>query len=225
MVCGARVTGSTETCGVLTLLDVHDPEITIDLLLQAYCQGIFPMADGRSGDIGWYRPDQRAIQPFLPGDALGAFKVRRSLAKRVRNAGFEVTTDRRFADVIHACATAPRGPDNGDWISPQIERLYTDLHLAGFAHSVEAWRDGELVGGLYGVAIGAAFFGESMFCTQSDASKVCYVKLVERLRERGYGLLDVQFVNPHLEQFGVVEVPGDDYLAMLQDSIDQPARW
>ncbi|MFN3168766.1 MAG: leucyl/phenylalanyl-tRNA--protein transferase [Phycisphaeraceae bacterium] len=204
---------------------VAEPEITPDLLLQAYCQGIFPMADGRDGEIGWYRPDPRAIQPFVPGDPLGAFRVRRSLAKRVRNAGFQVTRDRCFADVIHRCATAPRGPENGDWISPEIERLYTDLHHAGFAHSVEAWRNNQLVGGLYGVAIGAAFFGESMFSNEPDASQVCYVKLVQHLRERGYQLLDVQFVNPHLEQFGVAEIPGDEYLERLQRALRQPVSW
>lgn len=200
-------------------------EITTDLLLNAYCQGYFPMADGRDGEIGWYSPDPRAIQPFVEGDPLGDFKIRRSLAKRVRHGGFSVTTDRCFADVIHACATAPRGPDNGHWISGEIEQLYTEVHRMGLAHSVEAWRDDQLVGGLYGVAIGGAFFGESMFSREPDASQVCYVWLSEHLRRRGYRLLDVQFVNPHLEQFGVIEIERDDYLDMLEEAIFQNVNW
>lgn len=200
-------------------------KITADILLSAYCQGLFPMAEGRDGEIGWYSPDPRAIQPFLQGDPLGSFRVRRSLAKRIRNAGYTVTTDRCFGQVIHACATSPRDDGHGTWISPQIEALYSQLHEAGFAHSVEAWHEGQLIGGLYGVAIGAAYFGESMFSTMPDASQVCYAWLVDHLRERGYRLLDVQFVNPHLEQFGVVEVPRDDYLLMLDQAIDLPCVW
>lgn len=199
--------------------------ITPQLLLSAYCQGVFPMADGRDGEIGWYAPDPRAVQPFAEGDPLGTFKVRRSLTKRVRNGGFKLTTDRCFADVIRACATVPRDDALGTWISPEIERLYNDLHRHGFAHSVEAWHGGELVGGLYGVAIGAAFFGESMFSRQPDASQVAYVHLIEHLRERGYQLLDVQFVNPHLEQFGVVEVPRDDYLQSLERALQTDIQW
>jgi len=200
-------------------------KITADLLLNAYCQGLFPMADGREGDIGWYSPDPRAIQPFIGGDPLGCFKVRRSLAKRVRNAGYAVTSDRCFAEVIHACATAPRGDGQGTWISPKIEKLYCELHRHGFAHSVEAWQGDQLIGGLYGVAIGAAFFGESMFSRQPDASQVCYVHLVEHLRRRSYQLLDVQFVNPHIAQFGVIEVPRDEYMAMLERAIEKDAVW
>lgn len=199
--------------------------ITPELVLSAYGQGLFPMADGRGGEIGWYSPDPRAIQPFAEGDPLGTFKVRRSLAKRVRNGGFELTTDRCFADVIRACASIPRNDALGTWISPEIERLYNDLHCHGFAHSVEAWHGGELVGGLYGVAIGAAFFGESMFSRKPDASQVAYVWLIEHLRQRGYQLLDVQFVNPHLEQFGVVEVPRDEYLQSLERALQTDIQW
>lgn len=202
-----------------------DEQITPELLLSAYCQGVFPMADGRDGEIGWYSPDPRAVQPFREGDPLGTFKVRRSLAKRVRNAGYTVTTDRCFADVIRACATAPRDDGQGTWISPQIEALYTQAHHLGFAHSVEAWRDNQLVGGLYGIAIGAAFFGESMFSRAPDASQVCYVHLIDRLRDRGYRLLDVQFVNPHLEQFGVVEVSRRQYHGLLARAIESDACW
>ena len=199
-------------------------KLTPDLLLNAYCQGAFPMAEGRDGEIVWYSADPRAIQPFVAGDELGAFKVRRSLAKRIRNGGLTVT-DRCFADVIHACATVPREEGNGTWISPEIESVYTELHEEGFAHSIEAWRGDQLVGGVYGVAIGGAFFGESMFSRESNASQVCYVWLIEHLRERGYQLLDVQFVNPHLVQFGVVEVPQQAYLEMLERAITQPVSW
>ncbi len=200
-------------------------KITPDLLLHAYCQGLFPMADGRAGDLSWYSPDPRAIQPFLPGDPLGQFKVRRSLAKRVRHGGFTVTTDRCFAQVIHACATAERGDGRGTWISPQVERLYTELHRMGFAHSVESWRGDQLVGGLYGLTIGAAYFGESMFSREPDASQVCYVHLIEHLRQRGYQLLDLQFINPHTAQFGAVEVSREDYMAMLERAIEVEVHW
>jgi len=204
-------------------------ELTPELLLNAYCQGAFPMAEGRDGDIAWYCADPRAIQPFVPGDPLGAFHVRRSLAKRIRNGGMTVTTDRCFADVIHACATVPRKDEDGDaagtWISPEIERAYTELHQAGFAHSVEAWRGDQLVGGIYGVAIGSAFFGESMFSREPYASQVAYVWLIEHLRSSGYTLFDTQFVNPHIEQFGVVEVPKDAYLAMLERAIALQRCW
>ena len=182
------------------------------------------MADGAEGDINWYTADPRAIQPFRVDDPLGDFKVRRSLAKQVRNGGLEIATDRCFAEVIAACAE-PRGGNNGVWINDEIKRLYTELHEMGFAHSVEAYRDDVLVGGLYGVAIGSAFFGESMFSREPFASQVAYVGLIEHLRSHGYRLLDVQFVNPHLQQFGVVEVPGEKYLEMLEDAIDRRAAW
>lgn len=198
-------------------------QITPDLILNAYCQGYFPMADGPGGEIGWYSPDPRAVQPFVEGDPLGEFRVRRSLAKRVRNGGFTVTINQRFADVIRGCAQ-PRSEANGVWISDQIKALYTRLHEMGFAHSIEAWRGDELVGGLYGVAIGAAFFGESMFSREPDASQVCYVHLIEYLRKHGYQLLDVQFVNPHLEQFGVVEIPQSMYHSLLEAALSQDIR-
>lgn len=199
-------------------------KLTPELLLNAYCQGAFPMADGPASEIGWYSPDPRAIQPFLPDDPLGTFKVRRSLAKRIRNGGLTITTDRCFAEVVHACAK-PRGDDNGVWINPEIERAYTKLHDAGFAHSLEAWRDDRLVGGLYGVSIGTAFFGESMFSREPDASQVCYVSLIDRLRSSGYNLLDVQFVNPHLLQFGVIEIPRIAYLQRLERALVLNSTW
>lgn len=200
-------------------------KLTPELVLRAYCQGLFPMADGRAGEIGWYAPDPRAIQPFVESDPLGSFHLKRSLAKQMRQGRFEVTTDRCFAEVIHACATVPRRDSDGAWISPEIESLYTDLHRHGFAHSVEAWEEGELVGGIYGPTIGGAFFGESMFSLRPYASQVCYAWLIGHLRSRGYKLFDVQFVNPHLEQFGVVEVPRDDYLALLEEAIGIGVSW
>lgn len=200
-------------------------ELTPELILSAYCQGLFPMADGRDGEIGWYAPDPRAIQPFVQGDPLGAFHLKRSLAKQIRQGRFEVTTNRCFAEVIHACATAPRREPGGDWISPEIESLYNTLHQHGFAHSVEAWQDGELVGGIYGVTLGGAFFGESMFSLKPYASQVCYAWLIEHLRSRGYTLFDVQFTNPHLEQFGVVEVKREEYLKLLERAIEDEVSW
>ncbi|MEO0588806.1 MAG: leucyl/phenylalanyl-tRNA--protein transferase [Planctomycetota bacterium] len=189
------------------------------MVLSAYRAGAFPMADDRRGRLGWFSPDPRAVLPLDD-----RFRVRRSLAKRVRNAGFRLTVDRAFADVIHACA-APRPQQPGTWISHDIEDAYVELHRLGFGHSVEAWRGSRLVGGLYGITLGSAFFGESMFSRETDASKVCLVHLVARLRDRGFTLLDTQFVNDHLRQFGVVELNRSDYLTQLAEAIDQPDRW
>eukprot|EP00752_Nemacystus_decipiens_P016088 g14384.t1 len=183
------------------------------------------MADSRDGELAWYAADPRAIQPFVPGDPLGGFHVRRSLAKQLRKNRFEVTTDRCFADVIRLCATVPRPDGQGTWINAELESLYNQVYELGFAHSVEAWRGGQLVGGVYGVAIGGAFFGESMFSHEPYASQACYAWLVDHLRERGYTLFDVQFVNPHLQQFGVVEVPQEDYLELLAEAIELEITW
>jgi leucyl/phenylalanyl-tRNA--protein transferase len=200
--------------------------LTPELLLSAYCQGLFPMASDRHSDeIAWYSPDPRAVQPFLDDDDSGRFHVRRSLAKQIRKNAFEITTDRCFAKVIHSCATLPRRDGDDTWINSTLESLYFQLHGNGFAHSVEAWQAGELVGGIYGVAIGAAFFGESMFSTRPFASQLCYVWLIEHLRDRGYRLFDVQFVNPHLAQFGVIELAREAYLAQLDEAIDLPVTW
>ena len=183
------------------------------------------MADGRDGEIGFYSPDPRAVQPFVKGDPLGAFHLRRSLAKQVRKGLFEITTDSCFSRVVHQCATVPRGDGLDTWISPAIEALYNALHDQGFAHCIEAWDGGELVGGIYGVAIGGTYFGESMFSTRPYASQVCYAWLIDHLRERGYTLFDVQFTNPHLEQFGVVEVPREIYLELLAEAIEKQVTW
>jgi len=176
------------------------------------------MAAARGSDaVHWYSPDPRAILPLDDG-----FKVRRSLARRVRQAPFRITRDQAFADVIAACAE-PRPDADDTWINPDIQRVFTQLHHAGLAHSVEAWQDDRLIGGLYGVALGAAFFGESMFSHRPDASQLCLVHLVEHLRDRGFTLLDVQFTNPHLEQFGVLEIPREQYLARLDAALEAPA--
>lgn len=188
--------------------------------MRAYAAGAFPMSSGRGDDcIDWYRPDPRAILPLDD-----RFRVRRSLCRRVRRGDLAITRDRAFEPVIRACAE-PRPNHDATWISDAIIRVYTDLHRRGVAHSVEAWRGDELVGGLYGVALGGAFFGESMFSRVSDASQVCLVHLVEHLRARGFVLLDVQFRNPHLEQFGLIELPCDEYLQQLSAAAWLDVRW
>ena len=174
-------------------------------LVRAYRAGVFPMAldDGR---IGWFSPDPRAILP------LDGFTVPSRLARLVRQRRFDITVDRDFAGVVRACADRP----DGTWISGEILESYRALHDRGIAHSIETWRDGRLVGGLYGVHLGGAFFGESMFHRVTDASKVALVALVDRLRDRGFALLDIQWVTPHLEQFGAIEIPRAAYLRRLR---------
>ncbi|BAM04973.1 leucyl/phenylalanyl-tRNA--protein transferase [Phycisphaera mikurensis] len=197
-----------------------DPALTPELLLRAYASGVFPMASETSaGAVGFYAADPRAI---LPLD--GGFRVRRSLAKRVRNGGFEVTADADFAAVVDACA-APRRGSPGTWINAAIRDAFVGLHRLGHAHSVEARRGGELVGGLYGLALGGAFFGESMFSRCPDASQVCLVRLVERLRAGGFVLLDSQYHNPHLMQFGMQEIPAAEYQRRLSAALEVDGRW
>lgn len=181
--------------------------LTPELIISAYVQGIYPMAD-EEGTIGWYSPSRRAIFP------LDEFRVPRSLAKALRKEPFEIRIDEAFEAVMRGCAD--REPT---WISEEIIRAYTELHHLGFAHSVEAWRDGELVGGLYGVAIGAAFMGESMFGRASNASGACLVALVERLRARGYLLLDSQTPTRHLLRFGQRLIPRSEYLRRLHAAL------
>lgn len=180
-------------------------------LLSAYLRGVFPMADSR-GTVRWYTADPRGVIP------LDGFHVPRSLAQfmRSRNFPFEVRINTAFEATMRACMECRAGRT---WISEELIAAYMRLHRLGFAHSVEVWRDGVLVGGLYGVAIGAAFFGESMFHRQRDASKVALVKLVERLRQRGFELLDTQASTPHLERFGCVEIPAVDYLRLLRRAV------
>ena len=189
-------------------------ELAPDILLSAYAQGIFPMA-GPDDQINWYCPDPRAILP------LDAFHVPRTLRQRCRQGPFEIRINADFESVIRACAER----DEGTWINADILEAYVLLHRLGFAHSVEAWQDDHLVGGLYGVALGGAFFGESMFHRVTDASKIALVHLVERMRTRGYPLLDVQFATPHLERFGAVEIPRADYLKRLGAALELNCRF
>jgi len=184
--------------------------ISVDALLNAYASGWFPMAV-TPGDIRWYSPDPRGIIP------LEAFHVPSRLARTLRAHPFEIRIDTRFRDVIEGCAE--RTDDDGNWIDPEIIESYCALHEKGFAHSVEVWRDAQLVGGLYGVALGGAFFGESMFHRVSDASKAALVALVERLRARGFVLLDTQWVTEHLVQFGAIEITRRRYLRRLDDAL------
>ena len=180
-----------------------------DLLLRAYAAGIFPMADARDADeLFWVEPRKRGVLP------LDAFHLPRSLAKLLRQERFELTADRAFEDVMRTCA-APAPGRTDTWINESILDGYTRLHRLGFAHSLECWKDGELAGGLYGVKLGAAFFGESMFTRVRDASKVALAHLVARLRVGGFRLLDTQFLTEHLARFGAVEIPRAAYRSSL----------
>ena len=194
-------------------------EITAELLLRAYRAGFFPMAETRDGDrLYWLDPERRGILP------LGGFHIPRRLWRTVQAGRFTVTADRDFAGVIAGCADPRPGRDD-TWINPEITRLFTELHRRGIAHSVETWQDGGLVGGLYGVALGGVFFGESMFSRASDASKVALVHLVARLRLGGYVLLDTQFVTSHLNRFGAREIPRDQYKQLLADALEIAGVW
>ena len=192
-------------------------ELTPELLLSAYRIGVFPMADP-DGEIGWYAPDPRAVLP------LDRFHVPKTLAKTVRQRVFEVAVDRDFEGTVRACAAPAPGREE-TWISDEIVAAYVALHRAGYAHSVECWRGGAFAGGLYGVALGGAFFGESMVSRQRDASKVALVALVDRLRAGGFGLLDTQMTTPHLARFGVVEVPRAEFERQLAVALAAPADW
>ena len=180
------------------------------VLVRAYREGIFPMGM-EDGDLGWFSPDPRGIVP------LDTFHVPSRLGRVLRRGVFEVRVDARFEDVMRACAH--REDDDGTWITEEIIESYVALHRLGMAHSVETWRDGQLVGGLYGVHLGGAFFGESMFHRVTDASKVALAALVDRMTRKGFSLLDVQWVTPHLEQFGAIEIPRVKYLAMLKGAL------
>jgi leucyl/phenylalanyl-tRNA--protein transferase len=199
------------------------PPLTPDLLLHAYAIGVFPMADPDEDDrVYWYAPDPRAVLP------LDAFKASRSLRQTLRRAPFTVTIDAAFSDVITACAESGPGREE-TWISDDLREAYVGLHAAGHAHSVECW-EGEpgrsaLVGGLYGVALRGAFFGESMFHRATDASKVALAHLVARLKAGGFALLDVQMQTPHLARFGTVEIPRAEYEERLAEALRVPGRW
>ena len=175
----------------------------------AYRHGIFPMADERSGEVLWFRPDPRAVIP------LDGFHVSRSLARTLRRGRFEVRVDTAFETVMRGCADRPEG----SWISERFVEVYGALHRAGKAHSVEAWRDRRLVGGVYGLALGGAFMAESMFHRETDASKVALAALVGRLSERGFNVLDVQYMTPHLESLGAVEITRREYERRLERAL------
>ena len=197
-----------------------DPtKLTPELLLRAYAAGIFPMSEARDDPgIFWVDPEVRGILP------LEAFHVSKRLRRTVRSKTFEVSYDTDFQAVIRACAETARGRPN-TWINDTIIDAYTALHRMGFAHSVEVRLEGELAGGLYGVSIGGAFCGESMFSNATDASKVALVHLVARLRLGGYLLLDVQFVTDHLKRFGAIEIPARDYLERLDEALQARASF
>lgn len=181
-----------------------------DLLLRAYSIGVFPMADSRDADeIFWVEPRRRAVMP------IGEFRMSRSLRRAVRSGAFTVTRDKAFAAVVRHCAEREE-----TWINAEIEQSYNLLHRLGHAHSIECWQEAELVGGLYGVRLGAAFFGESMFSRSRDASKVALAWLVARLRVGGFRLLDCQFMTEHLRSLGAVEIDQKDYVSMLSSVLN-----
>jgi len=193
--------------------------ITPELLLQAYAHGFFPMAESAAApDVFWLDPERRGIIP------LDRFHIPRRLARSMRQDIYEVTTDRAFARVLEGCAETDE-KRRETWINDLIFDLYVKLHEMGHGHSVECWEDGRLVGGLYGVSLGAAFFGESMFSRARDASKIALVHLVARLRAGGFELLDTQFVTPHLRQFGAEEIPRAAYRQRLSRAIAKHADY
>ncbi|KIC37191.1 leucyl/phenylalanyl-tRNA--protein transferase [Leisingera sp. ANG-M7] len=187
--------------------------LTADLLLHAYSAGVFPMAEHRDDpEVFWVDPKRRGILP------LDGFRISRSLAKRIRNGGFEITVNRDFAGVVDGCADRVE-----TWINSEIRDRYLELHLMGNAHSVEVWHQGTLAGGTYGVSLGGAFFGESMFSRRRDASKVALAYLTDRLVQAGFTLCDTQFLTPHLASLGGVEVTRARYRALLREALDKDA--
>ena len=192
------------------------PGITPDILLRAYSIGLFPMAESADDpEIFWVEPELRGVLP------LDHFHISKSLAKTVRRNPFEIRFDHAFEAVIAACAEETSGRPS-TWINQTIRSLYSTLFDMGHAHTVEAWDGDELVGGLYGVSLGSAFFGESMFSRRTDASKICLVHLVDRLRNKGFTLLDTQFTTEHLKTFGAIDVPKADYALLLAAAMESP---
>ena len=194
-------------------------EITPQILLRAYASGIFPMAES-ADDPGlyWVEPEIRGILP------LDQFHIPRSLKKTLRKGEFTFSIDQHFDGVLEACAAVTADRDS-TWINDRIKSLYKDLHTMGNAHSFETWQNGNLVGGLYGVRLGRAFFGESMFSKVTDASKAALVFLVSEMRKHGFQLLDTQFTTAHLERFGVIEVAKDEYLQLLDEALSDEAHF
>ncbi|ODS53049.1 MAG: leucyl/phenylalanyl-tRNA--protein transferase [Agrobacterium sp. SCN 61-19] len=192
----------------------RDRSITPELLLRAYSIGMFPMSESADDpELFWVEPDIRGIIP------LDDFHVSKSLQKAIRKAPFDIRFDAAFDQVVAKCAEAADDRPS-TWINQTIRDLYSALHRLGHAHSVEAWEGDELVGGLYGVTLGSAYFGESMFSRRTNASKICLVHLVERLRERGFTLLDTQFTTEHLKTFGAVDIPKAEYGVLLDRAME-----
>jgi len=191
-------------------------DLSVRTLLDAYQRGIFPwpLVDGGREVMSWWSPDPRAIME------LDRFQVSRRVGRRIRRKEFTVTFDRCFEAVIAECA-APRAEESGTWITLDLKAAYVELHRRGFAHSVEIWQDSRLVGGVYGIALGAFFSGESMFHRVTDASKVALYHLVGRLKERGFSLLDVQQQSPHLQRMGATEMPRKDFLLRLDAALQE----
>lgn len=189
------------------------PAVTPEILLRAYAAGLFPMAESADDpDIYWVQPKLRGVIP------LENFHISKSLAKAIRARPFDIRFDTAFDDVIEACAGSTAGRPT-TWINPLILLLYKELHRMGYTHSVEAWEGDTLVGGLYGVSLGSAFFGESMFSRRTNASKICLVALVERLKANGFTLLDTQFTTEHLKTFGAIDVPRKQYEKLLAEAM------
>ena len=210
---GNRSTIQTNVCIILNYMT----KLTPDLLLRAYTTGHFPMSDG--GMIRWYNPNPRGIIPLDE-----RFHVPSRLGRTYRSGRYQLTSDQAFTEVMRACAL-PRPQQPETWIDDHFIDVYTQLHHLGYAHSIETWQDGQLVGGLYGVAIGGLFAGESMFSMARDASKVALIELVSRLRRGGFVLLDTQWVTEHLAQFGTFWMPQSHYLHHMQHAILQRTVW
>ena len=193
--------------------------ITPRILLNAYRQGIFPMADADDEEIYWYDPNPRAILPLDD-----RFHVSRRLRRTIRQGNFEIRMDSKFRQVMRFCAETT--PDRKrTWISEEIIDLYYSLHKSGYAHSVETWRDGKLIGGLYGVSVGGLFAGESMFSRATDSSKVALVHLIEHLRSKGFVLLDIQFMTSHLKRFGAINIPRKEYHRRLANALTKQIKF
>jgi leucyl/phenylalanyl-tRNA--protein transferase len=203
----------------MTHSDPFDIDITPQLIVRAYCSGIFPMSeDARDDDIFWVSPELRGIIP------LDGFRVSTSLRKAMRKSDFQIKVDTDFNAIIEACATVGEERDT-TWINGTIRAVYGELFTLGIAHTVEVWEGSELVGGLYGLAIGGAFFGESMFHRKTNASKIAMAHLVERLNAGGFVLLDTQFLTPHLASLGGIEIPREDYEERLADALEVMGDW
>lgn len=189
-------------------------------LLNIYKAGFFPMAEHREDqEFQFYAPHTRALLPIKN------LHVPKRLQRKMRHVAYDMRMDTAFADVIHHCANAIRSKDGNTWINDYIILLFIQLHEMGIAHSVETWHDGKLVGGLYGLTIGSTFCGESMFSIENDASKVALVHLARHLENRGFKLLDSQFRNPHLDQFGLYEIPQEEYIEMMQDGLSDQVKF